>query len=85
MRNTNGAKNRTWLWFLLFCMLPLAVVLIMAGMGWNVGNLGFLALLLICPISMFWMMRQGGCGRDERKRSAAAPSEAEQSEEPHRR
>ena len=59
MRPENRPGSREWLWFMIGCLLPLAVLLVLAGSGWNVGSLLLLGVFLLCPISLLYIMLSG--------------------------
>lgn len=43
----------------LCCLLPLVLLPILALTRWNIGNLLYIAVILICPLSMLFMMFSG--------------------------
>jgi|GEM_PF-6768779 hypothetical protein len=51
--------NLGWLWMLLCCLSPLFVILVLALGGWNFGSFVYVIALLICPLSMLFMMFSG--------------------------
>lgn len=86
MRATNEPTSRRWLWFFFFCLLPLGILLVWAGGGWAGGNWILLALFLLCPILVFWMMRDGGDrSAGQHWNSSARKPEGEESEDLSRR
>ena len=74
---TDKSSGRGWLWFLLFCILPIAVLLILPGESWSFGGLLLLAIFLVCPISMFFMMRMGDHGQPSSGSRRSRPGEPE--------
>ena len=44
---------------LLCCLSPLLVILVLALGGWNRGSFVYVIALLICPLSMLFMMFSG--------------------------
>jgi len=52
-------KNLGWLWMLLCCLAPLLVILVLALGGWNRGTFVYIMAILICPLSMLFMMFAG--------------------------
>ena len=43
----------------LCCLLPLALLAVPAITRWNIGNVLYLAVSLICPLSMLFMIFSG--------------------------
>lgn len=69
MRTKQGQRAiRIGAWLLLCCILPAAVLLGVAGSTGSAVTLMFLALFLLCPLSMFWMARSGHRPPDGRER-----------------
>ncbi len=59
--NHSNSHNQLPLWLMLLCCaLPLVLILGISVFGLSLGSLAAwlpFAMILLCPLSMFWMMR----------------------------
>ena len=58
-------------WMVLCCAIPLLLIVVLGATGWGASNLLLLVALLICPLSMIFMMLSGsGCHSSAEEKSA---------------
>lgn len=60
-RKEAGASHAFWM--VLCCLVPLALIVVLAYSGVSLEGFGLLAVLLLCPLVHFFMMRRGHHGR----------------------
>ena len=59
MTNHRGADHNNWkhmLWMLACCLIPLGIIFVLPFLGLQ-GSILTFAVILLCPIIMFFMMR----------------------------
>lgn len=70
-------SKRRWL-FLLACLLPVVGLVAVLVLRIPVGSVALLALLLVCPLSHFLLMRRGGhdhaCALEDSTTGAGEPA-----------
>jgi hypothetical protein len=52
-------------WMAVCCLAPVALIAVLAYSGVSLKGFGLLAVLLLCPIMHFLMMRKGHHGHEE--------------------
>lgn len=68
-------RNMAGLWMVLCCAVPLLLILVLGATGRGAGNLLSTIALLICPLSMIFMMMSGrGCHSSAGEKNAPNPS-----------
>lgn len=47
------------LWMIICCLVPVVLIAVLAYSGVSLKGFGILAILLLCPLLHFFMMRRG--------------------------